>query len=606
MCGITGVIDLNGHPIEDTVFDRMLEKLIHRGPDEAGHFVDSNFALGIRRLKVVALENGSQPCFSTNKQYVIVFNGEIYNFKILRDQLRGLGYQFNTGSDAEVIVNLYQQYGSSFCDYLEGMFAAAIYNRVTGELILARDPTGKKPLFFANHAGRVYFSSELDSLLCATDLPRDLNYSALDYYLRFRVIPSDESIFKVIQKVPPGTFIRFNSSGVTVTRYWQVEYREDISKHNIDECVDELDSLLTAAVETRLAAEVPVGTMLSGGLDSSLVTAIACRLKPGKLHTFSVGFNEAEYNELAFARSLAHDLGTIHRDITITAQPALEAANRLIAHFGEPFAFPSSIACFFMYQLAAEDVTVVLGGDGADEVFGGYARYRLVQQFPDQLSLKDLPRQVELANYAIGHHEFDQLYQNLLTDGLTESLRTSLYSPSFLEQLEFCRANEKLQKRFSVLNSQNDPLKAAMSFDFNHWMPEAQLVKVDISSMANSLEVREPFLDRSVIQFGTSLSNAMKIHPLKEKYVLNKLAERYLPSYILNRKKQELSVPIDKWLVTSLRNEIVQTVVSEEALSRGYFKPDALRTFVQHADYRNSYALWTLYILEKWHRVFAI
>lgn len=605
MCGIAGIIDFEGRGVDVGLFNDMLSKLVHRGPDEVGSYIDGNVAIGIRRLKVIALDNGSQPCFSTNGRYVVVFNGEIYNFKVLRNELISLGHSFKTDSDAEVIVNLYQQYGAKFCDYLEGMFAVAIYDRLAGALLLARDPVGKKPLFFTNHAGCLYFSSELGSLLCNQELPRDLNYAALDYFLRFRVIPVNECIFNSIKKLPPGTFVYFNNSTTTATHYWQVKYSED-REMDVDKAVDDLDRLLTAAVETRLAAEVPVGTMLSGGLDSSLVTAIACRLKPGKMHTFSVGFNEATYNELQYSRALARDLGTIHKDIIVTAKPALEAANQLVAHFGEPFAFPSSIASFFMYQLAAKDVTVVLGGDGADEIFGGYARYNLVRGFPDNIKLDNLPRRVDLPNDSLSNLTFAQLYQGLLTDGLTTPLHTMLYSPNLLERLATFDAEKAMEKRFSPLDSSQNPLGAAMSFDFNHWMPEAQLVKVDIASMANSLEVREPFLDKHVVQFGTALPNELKIHSGKEKFVLNKVAQRYLPEYILNRKKQELSVPIDQWLVSSLHDEIVQMITSEEALSRNYFNPDALISFAHEADHRNSYALWTLYILEKWHRVFNV
>lgn len=605
MCGIAGLIDFNHRDIDTSVLNDMLDKLIHRGPDEAGCFVHNHVALGIRRLKVIALENGSQPCFSNDKRYIIVFNGEIYNFKILRERLKSFGYRFKTDSDAEVIVNLYQHYGQCFCDYLEGMFAIAIYDSLQDELLLARDAVGKKPLFYANRSNRLCFSSELEPLFCDRTIPRSVNYTVLDYYLRFRVVPSDETIFDVVHKVPPGTIIRFNHAGITVHRYWEVEYYEDISARSVDEWVDELDKCLTTAVETRLEAEVPVGTMLSGGLDSSLITAIACRLKPEQMHTFSIGFNESKYNELEYARALSRDLGTFHKDYIITERPALDAADKLIAHFGEPFAFPSSIASFFMYQQAAEDVTVVLGGDGADEIFGGYSRYQLVQRFPDRLNLADLPRQVDLPYESLHDHIFASFYQGLLTDGLSASLRTVLYSPTLVERLEFSGANEIMRKRFSVLNTDQNPLSAAMKFDFNHWMPEAQLVKVDIASMANSLEVRAPFLDKSVVQLGTSLPNALKLHPEKEKYLLHRVAQRYLPAYILNRKKQELAVPIDLWLVSSMRDDIVRTVTSEEALSRGYFDPDALLSFTQQVDHTNSYALWTLYMLEKWHQTLA-
>jgi asparagine synthase (glutamine-hydrolysing) len=368
--------------------------------------------------------------------------------------------------------------------------------------------------------------------------------------------------------------------------------------------VDQLDEALNTAVAKRLVAEVPVGTMLSGGLDSSLITAIACKQGYRRLKTFAVGFREAEFNELAYARRLADDLGTDHHDYIITPTEAFEAAHGLIAHFGEPFAFPSSIASYFMYRLAREHVTVVLGGDGADELFGGYARYSLVAAFPNFSTGFVLPRKVDLGDET-WRDRFREFYQALLTDGLGSNLRQALYSAILKQQLTEDTRVTPMRRYGDELVCHSDHLSAAMQYDFNHWMREAQLVKVDIASMANSLESRAPFLDKHVIRIGSRTPSALKIRDGKEKYLLHSVARRYLPDYILNRKKQELAVPLEQWIVTSMKTQIAETLLGDEALARGYFDPDALRRFVNTSDGRQSYAMWTLYMLEKWHQQFS-
>ncbi|EFP97960.1 asparagine synthase (glutamine-hydrolyzing) [Vibrio caribbeanicus] len=602
MCGIAGIQHFNQSLEDKGSLNAMLEALYHRGPDEEGGYRSGSTHIGMRRLKVVALENGAQPCVSDNGRFVIVFNGEIYNYVSLRDSLKKRGLKFKTDSDAEVIVNLYQEYGEDFYNKLEGMYAASIYDTHEDSILLVRDRAGKKPLYYSFEDSTLSFSSEMKSLLQSRFLEPKLNFSAIDYFLKFRVMPNDQSVFDNVHKVPPGSCIKFSKDGMTPFQHWSVRYSPSIVERTEQEWIDEVDTLLNKSIQSRLLAEVPVGTMLSGGLDSSLVTAIA--QKQGKIHnlkTFSIGFKDAEFSELEYARKLAKDLGTDHYDYTIEPEEAIQAAHDLVKHFGEPFAFPSSIASYFMFKLAKEHVTVVLGGDAADELFGGYARYQLVQCFPNIPADMGLPRKVDLSSGDWSQDSFSDFYQSMLTDGLDYDSRDQLYCTAFKEQLAQERCIEKHQQYTKQLCSKSrHNLDMAMEYDFNHWMNEAQLVKVDIASMANSLEVRTPFLDRSLVTLASSIPTDFKIRDGKEKHLLYRVAEKYLPDYILERKKQELAVPLEKWLLSHLKEQVVETLLSEKAINRGLFDHDELVKFVTEFKPENSYALWTLYMLEVW------
>lgn len=602
MCGIAGIQHFNQSLEDKGSLNAMLEALYHRGPDEEGGYRSGSTHIGMRRLKVVALENGAQPCVSDNGRFVIVFNGEIYNYVSLRDSLKKRGLKFKTDSDAEVIVNLYQEYGEDFYNKLEGMYAASIYDTHEDSILLVRDRAGKKPLYYSFEDSTLSFSSEMKSLLQSRFLEPKLNFSAIDYFLKFRVMPNDQSVFDNVHKVPPGSCIKFSKDGMTPFQHWSVRYSPSIVERTEQEWIDEVDTLLNKSIQSRLLAEVPVGTMLSGGLDSSLVTAIA--QKQGKIHnlkTFSIGFKDAEFSELEYARKLAKDLGTDHYDYTIEPEEAIQAAHDLVKHFGEPFAFPSSIASYFMFKLAKEHVTVVLGGDAADELFGGYARYQLVQCFPNIPADMGLPRKVDLSSGDWSQDSFSDFYQSMLTDGLDYDSRDQLYCTAFKEQLAQERCIEKHQQYTKQLCSKSrHNLDMAMEYDFNHWMNEAQLVKVDIASMANSLEVRTPFLDRSLVTLASSIPTDFKIRDGKEKHLLYRVAEKYLPDYILERKKQELAVPLEKWLLSHLKEQVVETLLSEKAINRGLFDHDKLVKFVTEFKPENSYALWTLYMLEVW------
>ena len=582
MCGIAGEVTFGKwRPSLDSVA-RMCERLVHRGPDEIGFYVAQQCVLGIRRLKVIGLVNGSQPVSNSAGTAYCVFNGEIYNYRELKASLERDGYVFKTNTDAEVIIHLYDQKGDEFVKDLRGMFAIAIYDDVKKRLLLTRDRAGKKPLNYAIAPdGSVVFASELHALVSHPSVRQHVNTEAVDRFLSFRIIPAPLTIYNDVFKVEPATVLTFDEHGLEKKRYWRFDFTERETDDE-EKLIRKLTELLCEAVEVRLHSEVPLGALLSGGLDSSLIVSIMSRLVSDPIHTFSIGFHDREFNELHHARLVSEYCGTIHHEHIITPGSALGVINDLLPNFGEPYAFPSAIATYFMNHLARQFVTVVLTGDGADEIFCGYHRYKLFDSLPES--------------------DISVEYQSVLTDGLRDSVKRRLYSKAFKQQLGAEFPVNYLRARFAQTGSDMRRLNRAMQVDCNFWLPDAQLVKIDITSMANSVEVRCPMLDTKLVEFVTGVGVRHKLAGGSEKQILKKLAANFLPAEIVNRRKQELAVPLEHWLTSSLRSAITRTLLSEESLSRGYFDPDRLIEFVMNYGESDSYTVWTLYILEAWHR----
>lgn len=587
MCGIAGEVTFGTtRPARENVA-RMCGRLVHRGPDEEGFHVSAQSVLGVRRLKVIGLVNGSQPVANSTATAFCVFNGEIYNYRELKAALERDGYVFKTNTDAEVVIHLYDQKGDAFVKDLRGMFAIAIYDDAKKRLLLTRDRAGKRPLnYTVTPEGSVVFASELHALVAHPSVRQRINTEAVDRFLSFRIIPAPLTIYRDVFKVEPGTVMTFDEHGIEKQRYWRFDFTERETS-NEEELVQKLTGLLREAVEVRLQSEVPLGALLSGGLDSSLVVSVMSQLLSVPFHTFSIGFHDRQFNELRYARLVSEHCGTIHHEHIITPESALPVINELLLNFGEPYAFPSAIATYFMNRLARQFVTVVLTGDGADEIFCGYQRYKTFDSLPS-------------LNVANG--DISVQYQSVLTDGLRDSLKRRLYSNAFKERLGVEFPANYLRDRFAHTDRLTHKLNRAMEVDCNFWLPDAQLVKIDITSMANSVEVRCPMLDTKLVEFATGIGVRHKLSDGIEKQILKKVAVNFLPAEIVNRHKQELAVPLEHWLTSSLRNEITRTLLSEASLSRGYFDPDRLTDFVRNYRERDSYASWTLYILEAWHQ----
>jgi len=603
MCGIAGAVSFNGTPVSPRDVKEMCRRLVHRGPDEEGYHVSEHAVLGVQRLKIVGLVNGSQPVSNQAGTVFCVFNGEIYNYRELRASLIEEGYVFKTNTDAEVIVHLYDKAGLSFVKSLRGMWAIALYDTKRERLVLARDIAGKKPLHYhLAKNGNVIFSSELNSLVSHPEVRKTISLEAVDRFLSYRIIPAPLTIYNEVIKIEPGTVVVFADGDVTKTKYWSFDFSERFEGLSEAELVGQLRKLLVESVERRLYSEVPLGALLSGGLDSSLIVAIMSRLRKDPIHTFSIGFEDRNFNELRFARLVSDHCQTIYHEHIISPDEAIAAIRHLLLHYGEPYAFPSAIACYFMSRLARQFVTVVLSGDGADEVFCGYDRYKIFAEMPRLPERPEMLARVDLDLAQRAHGNIAVEYQSILTDGLRDSLKQKLYSQSFINELGEFPVNY-VREKFATQNGLPNRLARAMDVDCNFWLPDAQLVKIDIASMAHSVEVRCPLLDQSILEFATGISVSHKLANGNEKHLLKLAAQEFLPPEITTRRKKELAVPLENWLASSLRKEISSTLLADETLARGYFDPDALIDFVKDFRTADSYSIWTLYILEQWHRL---
>jgi asparagine synthase (glutamine-hydrolysing) len=624
MCGIAGFADSGDigapFPPDDArdLVHRMCDVIRHRGPDDEGVMVEDGVALGMRRLSIIDLSTGHQPIHNEDGTVWVVFNGEIYNFRELRADLERRGHRFYTSTDTEAIVHAYEEWGEAAIGRLRGMFGLAVWDRRSRSLLLARDRVGIKPLHYGVAGGRLYFGSEIKSLLCASDVPRDLDLAALDHYLSFLYTPPDGSIFAHVKKLPPGHTLTWHDGRLRVERYWELPAEEAYSGSEED-AVAELRDVLTDAVRSHLVSDVPLGAFLSGGVDSSLVVGLMSQVSGARVKTFSIGFDEPAYDELAHARRVAEYFGTDHHELVVKPD-ALGILDGLIAHFDEPFADSSAIPTWYVSEMARRHVTVVLSGDGGDELFGGYDRYlphRRVAAF-DRYSPRAVRKLAAVAASGLPHGAKGKNF--LRHVGRDERGR-------YLDSIRFFSADEKpalltADVRQAMNGSNPEALVGArfarfgglawpsqmMRFDAETYLPEDVLTKVDRMSMAHSIESRVPLLDNHVIDFAASLPASMKIRNNRRKHVLKQVAATLLPPEILQRPKQGFGVPLDIWFRGNLRELFAGTLLSPRALQRGYFQPAFVRRLVdEHSAGTRDHALrlWQLVVFERWHEQYV-
>jgi asparagine synthase (glutamine-hydrolysing) len=620
MCGIAGFVERRSaaEPFSPdqqlALVRRMCDVIRHRGPDDEGVFTDEGVALGMRRLSIIDLATGRQPIHNEDATIWIVFNGEIYNFRELRRELEALGHRFSTSTDTEAIVHAYEQWGDAAIGRLRGMFGLAIWNARTRTLLAARDRIGIKPLYYAEANGRLYFGSELKSLLCAPDLPRDLDLDALDHYLSFLYTPRDGSIFKAVRKLPPGHLLTWTDGSLSIRRYWELPAEERFPGSEA-EAVDQLEGVLSDAVRSHLVSDVPLGAFLSGGIDSSVVVALMARASGARVKTFSIGFDEPAFDELEHARAVAAHVGTEHHEFVVKPD-AIGILDALIGHFDEPFADSSAIPTWYVSELARRHVTVVLSGDGGDELFGGYDRYvphpRVVAF--DRFSPRAFRRVAAIAAARLPHGARGKNFlRHVARDDRGRYLdairffardeKTSLLSPDVQRVLAPVDPEARLARHFARFGGLPWPSQM-MRFDAETYLPEDVLTKVDRMSMAHSIESRVPLLDNEVLRFAASLPAAVKIKNGRRKHVLKEVAARLLPPSILDRKKQGFGVPLGVWFRGNLRELFADTLLSPACLARGYFQPSFVRRLVdEHLSGARDHTLrlWQLVVFERWH-----
>ncbi len=626
MCGIAGAVSTDGARHQHELA-ASIDAQRHRGPDDQGTWADDMCALGHRRLSIIDLSPaGRQPLSNEDGTVWITLNGEIYNFRELRVELEKLGHRFHSKTDTEVTVHAYEQWGVESLKRLRGMFAFGIWDQKRRRLFLARDRVGKKPLFYTQAGGRFLFASELQGLLADPGVGREVNLRAIDAYLSWGYVPAPETAFKGIFKLPPAHFLLLDldesSARIQIERYWSLEYGPKLPISE-DEAREALREKLTEAVRLRMISDVPLGAFLSGGIDSSIVVGLMAELSDQPVKTFSIGFQEQAYNELDHARRVASKWSTDHHEF-IVEPDALAILPKLVRHYGEPYADSSAVPTFYVSKMTRSRVTVALNGDGGDESFAGYERYlgnRIAERvnsfpgsgwsanamsrlLPDSLNSRSRIRQAKRF-LAVATQPIAKRYGRWVTF-FDEQGKQELYTQDFRAQLNGFRPNDWMQSLFETAGAL-DPVDAAMSVDVRSYLPYDLLVKVDITSMANSLEARSPFLDHEVMEFAARLPVSMKLKGRQSKYLLKKAFSDLLPRENVHRRKMGFGVPVGEWFRTSLRPLLEDALLSEQFGNRGYFHMQRIRRMVsEHTERRADYGfrLWNLLMLELWHREF--
>lgn len=604
------------------MLDRMCKIIMHRGPDEQGTIVKNRAALGMRRLSIIDLKSGQQPIFDCSGNLAIVFNGEIYNYQTLKKDLESRGHRFKTNSDTETIVHLYEEFGADCVTHLRGMFAFAIYDFSAETLFIARDRVGKKPLFYSLTAqGNFVFGSELKVLIEHGEISKELDLAALDAYLTFGYVPEEFCIFKDVNKLAPGHFLTLKNGKIETRKYWDFDYSENTDIKTEAEYIEILREKIREAVRVRMISEVPLGAFLSGGVDSSSIVAMMSEISDAPVKTFSIGFNEDTFNELKFARVAAKHFNTEHHEFIVTPD-LVETVDDLVWHFDEPFADSSALPTYMVSKMARDFVTVVLSGDGGDELFAGYTRYAKDKRRSGLEKLPRLLRQnlLKPLSEALPHGAKGRnfLYNTSLdaVDRYIDSVshfgnlkKIELYSNALRANLNGeINSAERLFRKLAESVSSGEHTDKLLYLDSKTYLPSDILTKVDRMTMAASLEARVPLLDHELIEFVQTIPANLKLKGTETKYIFKKAMEGIVPREILYREKQGFGVPIGDWINSQLKERIHGILSERKTVERGLFEPKYIRLLLdEHTRNRrdHSHSLWILWMLELWHRRFV-
>jgi asparagine synthase (glutamine-hydrolysing) len=615
MCGIAGYF--SQRPLNEQVIRDMTRALIKRGPDDEGYYSGEGVNLGFRRLAVIDIAGSPQPLYNEDRSLVMVFNGEIYNYRELRQELIAAGHSFRTQGDGEVIVHAYEEYGESMLKKLTGMFAFALWDRSRRSLLLARDQLGVKPLYYYWDGSNFAFGSELKAILKHPGIDREVDLDAIALFLECQYIPAPKSIYRKIAKLRAGHALTFSEAGVREHSYWVPDYREKKTLTDAD-AVSLLDAELRRSVTSMLVADVPLGAFISGGIDSSLIAAVMTQCAGRAVDTFNLGFtNDEAHSEHRQAEAVAKHIGSNHHVLMIEPRSALDAFEGWTDVFDEPFGDQAALPTLMLSQFARKQVTVALTGEGADEVFAGYGNYRkrvaeervssllgargsplpaLIRQLPPVLRKDRLLKAIARPRperYVTIPNVFD------------EALRESLLSPAFGSRVSQ-RASQYAARLFEECNSA-EYIDRIMYVDLRMWLPDDLLTKVDRATMAYSLEARVPYLDHHLVEFAATLMPDLKQRGRETKYILKKVAERYLPMDIIYRQKQGFHMPLRSWLANELQDYLNQYLAADGLLKRNLFRPEAVaKLLAQHRSGQKDHAikLWNLLVLEKWFRAY--
>jgi asparagine synthase (glutamine-hydrolysing) len=618
MCGIAGIYNFRSvRPVAPSELRAMGSSIAHRGPDDEGYYEEGPLGFAHKRLTILdTSRRGRQPMFTEDGQLAITFNGEVYNFLELRAELEAKGHTFQTTTDTEVILRLYQVEGEDMLDKLNGMFAFAIWDRRSKRLFIARDRLGIKPLYFTVGAEGLAFASEIKALLAIAPEKRPkVNLEMLDAYMSVGYVPTERTLFQGIEKLQPGWCMSVDRDGPRTRQYWDL--KPETEEMSEDECIRRSLGLLRDSVRLQLRSDVPLGVFLSGGVDSSAVVALMHEMGIRDIRTFTVAYDFGpEYDETRYARQVAEKFGTIHREVFVKPQEFRDFIPSLVWHMDEPVTESAAISLFYVSKLAREDVTVVLSGEGSDEVFGGYPIYKYMHALERYRLLPPALRQ-KLINPLLNRlggkwGKYTDLSDQPLAKRYTgvsfydTPIKDALYRPE-VRNLFNGSAMPGLVGRYYDQTEGLDPLLRMMYLDVKSWLPDDLLIKADKMTMATSIELRVPFLDHRLVELGGRIPPRLRIKGWETKYILKKALEPYLPKEILYRGKMGFPTPLAMMFKGDLKGYVEEVLGSDRFADRGYFRPEAVRSMLrEHAAGERDHhrVLWQLLVLEEWHRKF--
>lgn len=614
MCGICGKINFDpSHLVRQEEIKKMADVINKRGPDDQGFYLNNNVGLGFRRLSIIDLESGHQPLSNEDGTIWIVFNGEIYNHLILRERLQQKGHQFKTNTDTEVIVHLYEEYGNECVKHLRGMFAFAIWDDNKSKLFCARDRFGIKPFFYFLDNNKFVFGSEIKCILCDPDISDSMSIPMLDQYLTYGYSSQDGTIYQNIKKLEPAHFLEIHHGGKsTISRYWDIQYTPDYSKSEDDWC-QLLEDKLSESVNMHMMSDVPLGAFLSGGIDSSSVVSLMSKYSSNPIKTFSIGFKEAEFNELQYAREIAQKYNTEHHEQIIEPE-SVSLLPKLVDMYDEPFADASAIPTYFVSKFAREYVTVALSGDGGDELFAGYDEYKKIENIS---KYNILPNSVNRHLWGFIHNSIPQgvkgrgatYYLSKPKESLPAyisiwhiSERKKLFRKEYWEGIKEKTA-ESIRSKFFGEESSSDYIFNMQKMDMQRYMVDDVLTKVDRASMLNSLEVRVPLLDHEFAELTFSIPSELKTKNKIKKYILKKAMKDYLPKSIVAHKKQGFALPLKLWFKSDLNEYVNDTLISTSSPLYEFLDPTYVSKIINDhnkgmRDFNRK--IWSLLFLNQW------
>jgi asparagine synthase (glutamine-hydrolysing) len=610
--------------VSPTLVKAMADTMLHRGPDDEGYYVSGPIGLGFRRLSIIDLQRGHQPVPNEDGTVQIIFNGEIYNYQELREFLLGRGHVFKTQSDTEVIVHLYEELGPQCLERLRGMFAFAIWDENVKSLFLARDRVGIKPLYYCLTNTSLVFASEIKAILADPSMRREIAPEMIDRFLTFLYSPGQETLFKGIHKLLPGHYLLVRDGKVEIQQYWDLCFTNPAQTQNFRDAEAELQSLLAEAVKLHMIADVPVGVLLSGGVDSTAVLSLAVLGTDKKMSSFTVGFSgNGVADERPYAKLAAETYGTQHHDMTITAKDFAAFLPLYVWHMEEPVCEPPAIAMYYVSRLARDYVKVLLSGEGGDEAFAGYSNYRnlvwlerikrgvpsLNGTFARGLSLANsLLHSSRVAKYApLMNDLFPDYYYSCTSNPhrYTGNGLGKVYSADFARVVDRECSLEPIRQLQAHVRDHNT-LNAMLYIDTKTWLPDELLIKADKMTMANSIELRVPMLDHKVLEFAASLPPSFKLNGFTPKYILKKALAQKIPKEIRNRKKAGFPVPYESWLRSDLKDMVWAVLTDRRTIERGYFRKEAVQGLLQANSNGANYSkeIFSLLTLELWQRTF--